>query len=569
MVALKKGDIVWVFQKNENGWWGGNKDRDVNTYWFPKTFLVRVPDRDCEECDDLGDISCSPSSSPRDSPLFTSDNRCIASPQKTKNPNRWLTIEENAQDQSVKLALERELRETKHRIETLTQERDAALQRCHNDKQDLSKDIDLISAEHHRMKESHAKEKNQWQQDRFQHDKDKQQWKKDRQHLEQQLKDRDTEMAEQEQQVRRLQAELKRAQDEAAQQHIIMKTMQTEKPTVVLPPAEPLWWLQDSAKVPAANEEEHTSSVLLRSGSASTGMLSRSASGTMPASGDQRPVTSARPLTKAPAESRVQSANNPISRRLFSNGCEGSRTPPAPNAVSTMPAQSGISSAPAISTISGVQSTQSGPPSGRQGVQVTSGCPRPSPRSAQVPLGWMQGGGAATVGVPSSPRHRPRAFGTSQENSVAPPAPVRSLVSTWEGRSNSLGATGNRRSADPSPTHNVVYTDPRATTRGASAGHGSSAASRTTSREHREVPSRTASRSRLPETSEPEPMPSHEDVSQLVNLGMSPMPRHQQQPQLHHSARQRMPSSSPSSKASVISVQDRIRQLNQQRNLLR
>lgn len=315
---------------------------------------------------------------------------------------------------------------------------------------------------------------------------------------------------------------------------------------------------------------------MIRSGSVGLTGLTRSASGTAAVGGDQRVAASARPITKA--EGRVQSAS--ISRRLFSQGDgSGSRTPPAPPSVSTMPAQSGAVSAPAMPTLAGMPQVQVGAPHGNHGRQnlssqhglvQASGCPRPSPRGQQGPLGYMGVGGAATVGVPSSPRHRHRAFGAPQETSTAPGAPVRALVSTWEGRSNSQGAPP-RRTADPSPGAQLVYADPRngaATSRAASGSLDarrpdcSSAASRTASRDHREVPMRTASRSRLPEMMEPEPMPSQEDVNTMLNLGMSPMPR-QHQTQMHHMTRQAMPSSSPSSRKTQLSVQERIRQLNQ------
>merc|ERR1711920_917337 len=132
--------------------------------------------------------------------------------------------------------------------------------------------------------------------------------------------------------------------------------------------------------------------------------------------------------------------------------------------------------------------------------------------------------------------------------------PVRAPVSSWERRSNSRGAA--RRTGDASTGPPMMHAESPTTS--------SRAAVRTASRDQREVPVRIASRTRLPEPFEQDPVRVETDVATIVNLGMSPMPR--QQTQLQQTPRQHthaLPSSSPSAKGTAGLVQDRIRQLNQ------
>eukprot|EP00439_Symbiodinium_sp_Y106_P022032 s4543_g2.t1 len=96
-LTLNVGDIVWVLEE-EDGWCGGHKDGDDNTGWFPASIINRIPRGDCQE-DDEDDR--------RNSALYTSDHRAVASPQ--------------AKHQKVSAQLE--LAETKQRLEAAESER--------------------------------------------------------------------------------------------------------------------------------------------------------------------------------------------------------------------------------------------------------------------------------------------------------------------------------------------------------------------------------------------------------------------------------------------------------------
>jgi len=280
-----------------------------------------------------------------------------------------------------------------------------------------------------------------------------------------------------------------------------------------------------------------------------------------------------------------------LSRRLFAHTAaplEGTRTPPAGGPPSApMPTATGSVSAPTMPTVSAVPTRPMAtsanlspqqparPLSARhnangsgQQQHSTGQPPRPAPRVASAAPSWMGNGlgGAATVGVPSSPRHRPRPFlggqpaSASREDSSK--VEVRALVSAFEQRSSSQGACPPHRTrvADPSPPGRQLLHRPTssasragsregpATLRGGAHGRGHSAG-RTGYVDHAE-----------PETPQHRPHTASgcEDLTN-INFGMSPM---QRQTHLHHVARQGLSATSCSPAKTPLSVQDRIRQLN-------
>jgi hypothetical protein len=73
VLRLRKGDIVYVMEQHESGWWGGHKEGDETTGWFPAN--VAVPAGDSIDYD--GDDE----NSRFFGPITTSDHRAVASPQ--------------------------------------------------------------------------------------------------------------------------------------------------------------------------------------------------------------------------------------------------------------------------------------------------------------------------------------------------------------------------------------------------------------------------------------------------------------------------------------------------------
>ncbi|CAE7649532.1 unnamed protein product, partial [Symbiodinium pilosum] len=97
-LALNVGDIVWVLEESDDGWYGGHKDGDENTGWFPASIINRIPRGDCGDDDD---------DDRRNSALYTSDYRAVASPQAKHR----------------KVSAQLELTETKQRLEVADSER--------------------------------------------------------------------------------------------------------------------------------------------------------------------------------------------------------------------------------------------------------------------------------------------------------------------------------------------------------------------------------------------------------------------------------------------------------------
>lgn len=262
----------------------------------------------------------------------------------------------------------------------------------------------------------------------------------------------------------------------------------------------------------------------------------------------------------SPASVPARGASAGPSRRPLPHAAtaplEGSRTPPAGPPPVPVPVAGGSASAPTMPTIAAVPTTPLTPaastpqPGGGRCLSARHNFvaaaphgagqpPRPAPRTAATAPPWMATApaGAATVGVPSSPRHRPRQFaagGAGRDDSTK--IEVRALVSAFERRSNSQGAPRTHRAADPSPGRQLLH----AGSSGIPSGRAVGSSSRAASREER---CREAD----------------EESATAVNFGTSPM---QRQPRVHLARQGITPSpSSPPSKA-PISVQDRIRQLN-------
>lgn len=74
VLRLAKGDIVWVLEKHPSGWWGGHKEGDETTGWFPGSVAEKRPLSTGDSIDYFGDDENSRAALER-------DNRAVASPQ--------------------------------------------------------------------------------------------------------------------------------------------------------------------------------------------------------------------------------------------------------------------------------------------------------------------------------------------------------------------------------------------------------------------------------------------------------------------------------------------------------
>eukprot|EP00421_Protoceratium_reticulatum_P058672 CAMPEP_0168507344 /NCGR_PEP_ID=MMETSP0228-20121227/77830_1 /TAXON_ID=133427 /ORGANISM="Protoceratium reticulatum, Strain CCCM 535 (=CCMP 1889)" /LENGTH=590 /DNA_ID=CAMNT_0008524443 /DNA_START=86 /DNA_END=1858 /DNA_ORIENTATION=+ len=543
-LTLKRGDIVWVLERHESGWWGGHKEGDDLTGWFPRA-LVRPTDDDGER--GLGNDPlaltarerCSPMASPRaaELALFTSDHRAVASPQTASGGRRRLTLQAGSERQQEYLAAKAECEELGRRLEAAEKELASERRRATETAEAGARS----QAELALLRQERERERQLWEQDR---ERERQGLDQERQQWERRAREWEAERYAHDHEVRRLHEEMQRREAQwssskeraesaaAAPDRAASSRLEATASTIATGPAPAVttthhgdpavaWWLQDNS----------THSVHSAHSAASKddgGARASSAGG--------------------------RGASAGVSRRLFtpSTGAplEGSRTPPPGPPPVAVPVAAGSVSAPTMPTISAVP-TAGGSLSARHnigGPHTVGQPPRPTPRTAATAPPWMATApaGAATVGVPSSQ------FTTSSGRDDGTKIEVRALVSAFERRSNSQGAPQTHRAADPSPGRQVLYTGGAA--RAARAPGSSSRAG------SREVSLRAAARGH--DHVEPE-TPQHgaaEEAQAAVNFGMSPMQRQH----LHH-VRQgggmAASASSPSSKA-PMSVQDRIRQLN-------
>lgn len=534
-LVLKKADIVWVLERHNSGWWGGHKEGENLTGWFPKSLVRPLHGPDCGES--------TGSSLPGSEALYTSDHRAVATPN-SEGARRRQSVQTNQKEKCAELA------EMSKTLEAAKKE---------------------LAAERRRAAgyvEAAAKAQAEASLLRQERERERQRWESERQHWDRRARESEAERQAQEHEVRRLHEEMVRSQVPGTAGAMSMTTA-----SVPPMPGEPLsgantpWWLQQegSCNPSLSVRDDPTAS----RGSSSQGCQPR--------------------VSNSGLRSRGSSIG--LSRRLFTHTSapvDGTRTPPAGGPPpAPMPTATGSVSAPTMPTVAvsavptrpmatatNVSPQQPARPlsarhnTNGQQQHSTGQPPRPAPRVASTAPSWMGGGlgGAATVGVPSSPRHRPRPFLSGQPVSAgredSSKVEVRALVSAFEQRSSSQGACAPHRTrvADPSPPGRQLLHRPTssasragsregpATMRGGAQGRGHSAG-RTGYVDHAE-----------PETPQHRPPAATgcEDLTN-INFGMSPM---QRQPHLHHVARQGLSATSCSPAKTPLSVQDRIRQLN-------
>jgi len=520
-LKLAKGDIVWVLEQHDSGWWGGHKDGDDLTGWFPAGLVRPTGD---EENDEMSLEDASRSARPYPTvpdPLRTSDQRLVASPQ--RGNSRFLRAEEEGEQSHVAFGeLQEELVVAQRRISEAVQGKASA------------------EAEVAKVKQDAAQERHEWEKEKVRWGQEQELWQKSVQEFK-------VERQSHEQEVRRLQEEMQRRE-------VIRERELSE--------------LRELREYREQQEQQREQRAV-----AATAALEVRRTAQDRAASAHSAVEDGSREDEARGGAAGRVASSSVSRRLFTNACgscataDGVRTPlpsMAPTITSMPPAVTGsassiptVAATPTMVTQPSAGSLSSGPLSSRcmSGQAHTAvQPPRPSPRGASAhgpTTTWMAAtSGAATVGVPSSPGPQLRARGfapphVTSTREDAQKIEVRALVSAFERRSNSQGAPPNRE---------MLYTSTPAQAVRAPIGSSSRAGSR-------EVIGRAGGRDpNEPGTPQrPTGTPHADEPSAAMNFGMSPM---QRQPQQYHVAAHRtgMAGSSPSKGA--VSVQDRIRQLN-------
>mmetsp|Transcript_8442 Transcript_8442/g.23712 ORF Transcript_8442/g.23712 Transcript_8442/m.23712 type:complete len:599 (-) Transcript_8442:100-1896(-) len=546
-LRLSKGDIVWVLERHESGWWGGHKEGDDLTGWFPSK-LVRPTTPGDDSGAQLDDSLVDP--------LRTSDGRMVASPQ--VGHHRRMAASEDAA----------ELAEARSCLEVAQQEIEAERLRAKEASAaalEASRRLAVLEAQA-AMQEQQVEALRQELAKREQHvQQERQQWAEERQHLHARAQERDAERAAYDAEVRKLQDDIRRREGELDHHRAQLSAFEEQRVgrTIVR---------EVSLGASAAGAASRESS-LVRESSVGAASIQRR----LFADGPEQPHTASyvpQPVPRGPPAAVVNA----------------SVMPPASMAtqVAAMPAQM----AAAVPTIpSGSahvlqpQGTLAGsfvPPLSSRHTVPTNGhgqpqphvqaagpppgqLPRPSPRngsyvaSAPSPAATRaaSASGSCTVSVPSSPALRVR-----DVQAEAPKREVRSLVAAYERRSGSAAPAAHpaavlapARPAEASPVRQQQQRMPPHSRPGQAMGSCLRTASREAPPQRRPPPPGEAA-------AESERTPrAHGGEEQLgaVNFGMSPMHK---VPQRSHMSRTASPArainSSPSPGKAPLSVQDRI-----------
>eukprot|EP00404_Azadinium_spinosum_P054050 CAMPEP_0180769556 /NCGR_PEP_ID=MMETSP1038_2-20121128/41167_1 /TAXON_ID=632150 /ORGANISM="Azadinium spinosum, Strain 3D9" /LENGTH=480 /DNA_ID=CAMNT_0022804293 /DNA_START=107 /DNA_END=1545 /DNA_ORIENTATION=+ len=420
-LKLAKGDIVWVLEQHDSGWWGGHKDGDDLTGWFPAGLVRPTGD---EENDEMSLEDASRSARPYPTvpdPLRTSDQRLVASPQ--RGNSRFLRAEEEGEQSHVAFGeLQEELVVAQRRISEAVQGKASA------------------EAEVAKVKQDAAQERHEWEKEKVRWGQEQELWQKSVQEFE-------AERQAHKQEVRRLHDELQRRGAKLSEKEDELRAQQVthERELSELRELREYRERQEQSTGAAAALEVHRTA------------MHRAAS--VHSVAEDGKDGSREDEARSRAASRVASSS--VSRRLFTNAngscatAAGMGTPPparAPSFTSMPPAITGSASM-AMRCMAGQAHT-------------TAQLPRPTPRgvSAHGPTTARMAatGGATTVGVPSSPGPTLRARGFAPHTAGTPEdsekIEVRALVSAFERRSNSQDVPPSHRVAEPSANRQMLYT---------------------------------------------------------------------------------------------------------------
>jgi len=161
VLRLVKGDIVYVLEKHESGWWGGHKEGDEATGWFPGSVAMEKPLGDSVDYD--GDDE--------NSRALERDHRAVASPQGSHRARQ------GANEQQEKLV--QELAAEHNKVKEL--ENAVALEREFKEK--FSEDVRRLEAEISRVRTERDGEKQERERERRERELREKDKSKQEQHL--------------------------------------------------------------------------------------------------------------------------------------------------------------------------------------------------------------------------------------------------------------------------------------------------------------------------------------------------------------------------------------------------
>lgn len=522
MLRLVKGDIVYVLEKHASGWWGGHKEGDETTGWFPSSVAMQVPLGDSVDYD--GDDE--------HSRALERDHRAVASPQ----PGRRTEKPTEPQDMIMQ-DLAKEQRKVKELESTLLQER-GLKETFAEDVRRLEAEISRVRAERDAEKQERREEMAKLKQERDERQRLEALDRNDAQAqaaLEREAVELRSALRDSRQEVNRLQDQLGRRDEHIAQKGLVQADFQRRDEFATMEAR--LQAAQFVHKQPADDRRPNETSMT-----------------------SQRSVLQGTPPGSASREdaSRTvihrQLSNSTHVRQLFTQSGSDDAPPVSArgmNRHTSEPLQ-------ALQTASGHAMSAAAPASNGCVRLLSAQPPRPSPRGNPTQLStpvppWRSHSQGATVAA--SPRGA-KAIAAMQGIDSRPPAQVRAIVQDFERRSTSQTPTGATRSVEAYPTASATRTttQPGATTRAASA-TAPCASSRVPSHGPMIAPRGELMRGRQ-QLDEPHGSPTaSEDRSSAVVFGMSPMNR----PRSEKAPLQLRGGMTPSPQPKGISVQERIR----------
>jgi len=583
-LVLSQGDVVWVLERHNSGWWGGHKEGEDLTGWFPEA-LVRLIDSGADQSLSLEGRTSgrrwSPATSPREAEaLCTNDLRVVASPQ--MRGCRRLSLHQGPGSPKPQLsgdtlqirqlveAMEGELSQERTRtaelLETLAQVRTEAAS--------LRKESERCKQEQNRVHNDWDLERRAWDQERHQWERRVTDLDMDRQVQEQEVLCLQLEIQRKEGEVDHHASKLRAMEGELGQQTNKLRALEMARGTdghldrpiapraphaphgvsaIVMPPTsqlEPLapWWLSDGARLEEPVAWNTASGPVSRGSSSVQSRLLFSQASTAASEGSRTPPTGS-----------MSAPTMPLAAGAPALASTAAAAAAAATTTITPPPQPGRSL-----SVSPPQPTK--PASTRRNLAAGfNQPPRPPLRTASTAPPWMAGGPGAVTG---SPRQRARHMSSSasaREDSSK--IEVRALVSAFEQKSTSQGPSGAQR------THRACDTSPSCQVNQVLYAHGATTqlagrrpASSSSRNGSREVSVRPTSRGHSEQAEPKTPKQAmcrgssaacSEEAA--VNYGLSPL---QPQPHTHHMARGGRTAGSPSPSRQPISVQDRIRHLN-------
>jgi len=487
---LNVGDVVWVLEESD-GWWGGHKDGDDQTGWFPAGICQIIGRGDDDSFEDGERAFC------------TADGRAVASPQ--------------AKGRSQVAAAQVEVAETKAALEQEKKHVQAAMKR----NEALEEQLKGLK-----------QEQQEWLLERHRWTRKAEECESKAKHYQNECRSKEAELAQAKD--GRIAAEVKLRDEKSRTRSLEAKLSELEEHSRCL--------------------ESHTQVV-------------------------QQALDAAQHAAQHALHEREGRSSGRGQTRAAVLESSGHRTPSAPHTVSTLHPSSGGGSlqVPVGGTVGAIATSVSTvgslPLSARQPQAPVAGTRHASPRHGHASTSWMPPAASGSGGPPASPHMRQRIL--SQRDMALETntqAPVRNIISEFERRSNSQGAPLSR---EPLPTNRQLLFANGSSQSNSSSIRRPMVMSACTMPASSSATIRAGSREALPlqladpETPHASPNTRGEE-RQHLNFGMSPIKRTAiPMPRGGPPIVPSMPSMSyspPSRSASgTVSVQERVRQLQQRR----